>query len=260
MLSEDREDYERVLDEALRSAPHRPELASLGQRLDPDQLRAMALNATTLITAAAATEYQHYVLVRDHQRHPALSTSSRGRDSDSEGSDSGPRSVRAAVGVGAVTDTGGAGVMAVVMVLAPLLAGTVAAISLLTGYLLRLIAPDVSFASTLLTMGWVFGGLTAAAVLFAAVGLMTTAVRNRPFPGDEPNADVTQARQAWHEALLEHGILPFLREALATTPHMAAPHGTSASTPTNRMPTLGYDRRGNDPTSPDFAGPDHKPE
>ncbi len=41
LLSEDRQEYERILDEALRSAPHRPELAAVGQRLNPEQLRTM---------------------------------------------------------------------------------------------------------------------------------------------------------------------------------------------------------------------------
>ncbi|MEU8868720.1 hypothetical protein AB0D23_47515 [Streptomyces umbrinus] len=73
LLSEDRQEYERILDEALRSAPHRPELAAVGQRLNPEQLRTMALNATNLITAAAATEYQHYVKVRHELRQLELS-------------------------------------------------------------------------------------------------------------------------------------------------------------------------------------------
>lgn len=59
LLNEDRTEYERILDEALRSAPHRPELAAVGQRLTLEQLRTMALGATAIITAAAATEYQH---------------------------------------------------------------------------------------------------------------------------------------------------------------------------------------------------------
>lgn len=74
LLSEDRQDYERILDEALRSAPHRPELAAVGQRLNAEQLRTMALNATALVTVAAATEYAHYVKVREELRHPAPST------------------------------------------------------------------------------------------------------------------------------------------------------------------------------------------
>lgn len=64
LLNEDRPEFERILDEALRTAPDRPDLAAVGQRLNPEQLRTMALNATALITAAAATEYQNYVKVR----------------------------------------------------------------------------------------------------------------------------------------------------------------------------------------------------
>ncbi|MER5693376.1 hypothetical protein ACFY1B_31015, partial [Streptomyces mirabilis] len=39
LLSEDRQEFERILDEALRSAPHRPELAAVGRRLNAEQLR-----------------------------------------------------------------------------------------------------------------------------------------------------------------------------------------------------------------------------
>ncbi|MGW7824996.1 hypothetical protein ACWGLF_44900 [Streptomyces puniciscabiei] len=74
LLSEDRQDYERILDEALRS--NRPELAALGERLNPEQLRTMALNATALIAAAAASEYRHYVKVREELRDPRVSTPS----------------------------------------------------------------------------------------------------------------------------------------------------------------------------------------
>lgn len=74
LLSEDRQEYERILDEALRSAPHRPELAAVGQRLNLEQLRTMALNATALITTAASDEYAHYVKVREELRRPVRST------------------------------------------------------------------------------------------------------------------------------------------------------------------------------------------
>src|SRR3954454_2128234 len=75
LLSEDRQEYERILDEALRSAPHRPELAAVGQRLNHEQLRTMSHNATVLITAAATAEYQLYVTVREELRKPAPSPS-----------------------------------------------------------------------------------------------------------------------------------------------------------------------------------------
>ncbi len=279
LLSEDRQEYERILDEALRSAPHRPELAAVGQRLNPEQLRTMALNATALITAAASTEYQHYVKVREDLRHPAPSASPSVRESGS--SEPGTSATGLAATMGEVAETAGAGAVAVVAVLAPVLAGTAAAIFLLVGYILRMLDPGQAFAQTLLTTGWVFGAVTAVAILVAAVGLLLTALRNKPTaesgPYSELQREVDRAREDWREALLERGILPFLREALTDPGAAAALHHTSPSTPVSRMPHLGYDRpgftspddgsRGSRPsftspdyTSPDFGGPEHQPE
>ncbi len=215
--SEDRQEYERILDEALRSAPTRPELAAVGERLNPEQLRTMALNATALITAAAATEYQHYVKVREGE-------------------------ARARAG-------------AVAAVLTPVLAGTAAAIFLLVGYVLKMLSPEPAFAKTMLTAGWVCGAVAVGAVVVAVAGLLLNALRNRPLldtgPYGESGGEVTRAREAWHDALLERGILPFLQAALAA-PGTAALRRTTPSGP-SRMPHLGYD-------SPGFSSPDDGPE
>ncbi|MFI9754639.1 hypothetical protein [Streptomyces collinus] len=279
LLSEDRQEYERILDEALRSAPHRPELAAVGQRLNPEQLRTMALNATALITAAASTEYQHYVKARDELRQPASAGSQAVRESGSAEPGTGASGLAATMN--GVAETAGAGAVAVVAVLAPVLAGTAAAIFLLVGYILRMLDPEQGFARTMLTTGWVFGAVTAVAILVAAVGLLLTALRNKPTaeggPYGELQGEVAQAKEAWHEALLERGILPFLREALVDPGAAAALHHTPSSTPVSRMPHLGYGRpgftspddgdRGSRPsfsspdyTSPDFGGPEHQPE
>ncbi|MER7051130.1 MULTISPECIES: hypothetical protein [unclassified Streptomyces] len=280
LSNEDRKEYERVLDEALRSAPHRPELAAVGQRLNPEQLRTMALNATALITAAATTEYQHYVKVREELRHPAPSApSSSTRESGSD--EPGTGGVGLAATMGEVAEATGAGAVAVVAVLAPVLAGTAAAIFLLVGYILKMLDPGQTFAQTMLTTGWVFGAVTAVAILVAAVGLLLTALRNRPTAEphfyDEHDEEVVRARDAWHDALLERGILPFLREALAD-PSTTALHRTGLARPASRMPHLGYGRPGftspdggpeagprpryssPDYSSPDFGGPEHQPE
>ncbi|MFJ1972714.1 hypothetical protein ACIO93_28995 [Streptomyces sp. NPDC087903] len=278
LLSEDRQEYERILDEALRSAPHRPELAAVGQRLNTEQLRTMALNATALITAAAATEYQHYVKVREELRQPAPSTPSSVRETGPL--EPGASAMGLATTMGEVAETAGAGAVAVVAVLAPVLAGTAAAIFLLVGYILKMLDPEPAFAQTMITAGWVFGAVTAAAILVAAVGLLLTALRNRPSltagPYGEMSAEVARAGETWREALLERGILPFLREALAD-PGSAALHRAAPQAPISRMPHLGYGRPGfsspddgpasprpsfssPDYTSPDFGGPDHQPE
>ncbi|MEV6834437.1 hypothetical protein AB0N17_07955 [Streptomyces sp. NPDC051133] len=278
LQSEDRQEFERVLDEALRSAPHRPELAAVGQRLNPEQLRTMALNASALITAAAAAEYQHYVKVREELRHPAMSAPPT--TDTSPVSESGSAVAGLAGTLGEAAESTGAGAIAVIAVLAPVLSGTAAAIFLLVGYILKMLAPGQTFAQTMLTAGWVFGGLTAAAILVAAVGLLLTALRNSASAEarsvDAAHQELTRARDAWRDALLERGILPFLREALAE-PGTTALHRTTPSAPTGRMPRLGYDRPGfsspedgtasgrpsftsPDYSSPDFGGPEHQPE
>ncbi|MFR9794500.1 hypothetical protein ACL02U_01080 [Streptomyces sp. MS06] len=278
LLSEDRPEFERILDEALRSAPHHPELAAVGQRLNPEQLRTMALNATALITAAAATEYQHYVKVREALRHPEPPAPEA--DGTDDGAEPDTRAAGLAATVEEVAEASGAGAVAVVAVLAPVLAGTAAVIFLLVGYLLKMLDPQAAFARTMLTVGWAFGALTAVAILIATAGLLITALRNRPSSDSGSYSagrkEVAQAQNAWREALLDRGILPFLREALAD-PGTAAMRATAPS-PQGRMPRLGYDRPGfsspedgtvagrrpsfssPDFSSPDFGGPDHQPE
>ncbi|AVH57724.1 MULTISPECIES: hypothetical protein [Streptomyces] len=281
LLSEDRQEYERILDEALRSAPHRPELAAVGQRLNPEQLRTMALNATALITAAATAEYQHYVKVREELRQPAPSTPVASEKTGS--AEPGTTAMGLAATVGEVTETAGAGAIAVVAVLAPVLAGTAAVIFLLVGYILKMLDPEPAFAKTLQTTGWVFGAVTAAAILVAAVGLLLTALRNssssvQAGARGELDEQVARARKAWREALLERGILPFLQEALADPGSAAVGRPAPAPAPTSRIPQLGYNRPGfsspeggpaagprpsftsPDFTSPDFGGPEHRPE
>jgi hypothetical protein len=277
LLSEDRQEYERILDEALRSAPHHPELAAVGQRLNSEQLRTMALNATAIITAAAATEYQHYVKVREELRRPPASSTPSVRESGP--GETGTHAVGLAATMGEAT---GAGVVAVVAVLAPVLAGTAAAIFLLVGYVLRMLDPGAAFARTMLTTGWVFGAVTAVAILVAAVGLLLTALRNKPSalggPYRELDGEVTRARDAWREALLKQGILPFLRDALTDPATVSALQHTAPPPPAGRIPHLGYGRpgfsspeegaaRGTRPSysspdysSPDFGGPEHQPE
>ncbi|MER7831876.1 hypothetical protein [Streptomyces sp. NPDC095602] len=201
LLPEDRAEYERLLDEALRTAHDRPELAAIGRRLDRGQLRAMALGAAALISAAAATEYAVYVRVRDEHRRP-----------------SGASVVASVLGGHDDGAAPGAGFGVVVTVLTPILAGTAALVLLLLGYVLKMLAPPPQVAGPLLTAGWFFAAVTAAGLLVAAIGLLVTALRNRPAETAVPGArsdELSLARDAWRHALVERGIVPFLREALA---------------------------------------------
>ncbi|MFD9540296.1 hypothetical protein [Streptomyces sp. NPDC060022] len=267
LLAEDRPEYERILADSLRHAHERPDLDGVGDRLNVEQLRTMALNATALITAAAATEYDHYVKVRGELRGPADTSA--------------PESA-----LGSAPDEpdgAGAGTLAVIAALAPVLAGSAALIFLLVGYLLKAVSPSLAFGGTLVAAGWFFAAVAAAAILVAAVGLLITALRNGatalPAMDDDEQElpeDVARAREAWRHALLERGILPFLRDALADP--TAGPASRTPHRSANRIPKIGYSRpdfsgpqdgpsagprpsfTSPDFTSPDFGGPEHQPE
>ncbi|MFJ8753746.1 hypothetical protein ACIREO_31125 [Streptomyces sp. NPDC102441] len=266
LLAEDRPEYERILADALRHAHERPDLDGVGDRLNAEQLRTMALNATPLITAAAATEYDHYVKVRGELRGPG--------DPDAHASVLGP----------ATDEAGptGAGTLAVIAVLAPVLAGTAALIFLVVGYPLKALSPAPAFAGTMVAAGWFFAAVAAAATLVSAVGLLVAALRNGatalPAMGEEEELpeDVARAREAWRHALLERGILPFLRDALADP--TAGPASRTPHRSPDRIPKIGYSRpdfsgpedgpsagprptfTSPDFTSPDYGGPEHQPE
>jgi hypothetical protein len=200
LRAEDRPDFERTVDEALAdmSAAH---IAGGPGRLTSEQLRTMALTAANVVAASAAPEYAHYIMVRERFRQRSSST----KPAD-------PVSVAPASVEGR---SGGAGLVAVMAVLAPLLAGTVALIFLLIGYGLRLTNGAKGVASPLITSGWVAAAVAAASVLLSSIGLLLTALRNvstSPHEAWAGSEEVAEARDAWRAALRERGVEPFLRE------------------------------------------------
>ncbi|MFB8128644.1 hypothetical protein [Streptomyces mirabilis] len=191
LLAEDRHDFERTLDEVLTE-----EAPGVTERLNDEQLRTMALTASEVIAATAASEYAHYVEVREQARTL--------HESEVPSAERAP------------TERHGASVTAVIAVLAPVLFGTAAAIFLIVGYILKMLAPEPAFAQTLLTTGWLFGALTAASVLLGMISLLVTALRDASAPPTHEEAaqsqEVAAARDVWREALRRRGIEPFLRE------------------------------------------------
>lgn len=294
LLIEDRPEFERVLDEALRTADRHPELAAIGQQLNAEQLRTLALNAVETVAARAADEYQHYVATRDRlRRRTPPANASPTSPADGQASESGGPFGSAR------SEASGAGLLAGLAVLVPVLAGAAAIIFLLVGYALRLMKPAPSIAQPMVTAGWIFAALAAVGILVAAAGLLLTAVRNGsdgahdgPPDGQPADAELTQAQNAWRHALLERGVLPFLYEALAHPDHTSRPpvatdaeppaqsSSSSPSAPpssayvpsggrtTGRTPHLGYSRPGFSTegesskarprfSSPDFSSPDY---
>ncbi|MCL6297355.1 hypothetical protein [Streptomyces kronopolitis] len=285
LLNEDRAEFARILDEALRTADYRPDdlTRGAGAQLSAEQLRAMALSATTAIAACATAEYQRYVQLRAEVRAPARAPSPSAPIGEEPAGDADEGADPATLDEAEAT---GAGLTAMIAVLAPVLAGIAAVLFLLIGYVLSALSPDKSLARPLINVGWIFAALTAAGTLVAMGGLLLTALRNGPSAqaarAEDLGEELHLAHEAWRGALLERGLLPFLREALAD--RAARPDGEPArsvprrtASPESRIPTLGYTRpefsspdspsAGSRPrysspdfTSPDHGGPDHPPE
>ncbi|MEU6735575.1 hypothetical protein ABZ929_20650 [Streptomyces physcomitrii] len=287
LMNEDRLAYERALDEALHSASYDAGPAA-ARGLNPEQLRTMALSATALITAAASDEYRRYVQAREDLRRPAPAEEAPAGSAAAREGPGGAAGEGGATGLAAgaaeVVESASAGVLAVVAVLTPMLAGAAAVIFLLVGYLLKAVGPQDGFAKSMLTTGWTFAGLTALAILVAGAGLLFAALRNsadgRPAAQAErlKLAEVERAREDWLDALTHRGILPFLAEA-AARPAAAGPAPAPDPASGHRMPQLGYHRPGfsspgegehrtgtgpsyssPDYSSPDFSGADRQPE
>lgn len=217
LLPEDRDEFEQVLDEALRTArrgdDHHPDTAAL---------RALALDAIPLIAPAASAEYERYVRARQKARER-------------------PRR-RPAGGVAPPEERTGPGLIAVVSVLVPVLAGIAAVVFLPFGYGLALADPEPAVAAPMRTAGWVFAALAALGVVVAVVELVVGAVRNGATSirasGEPLGREVSRARAEWRRALLVRGIEPFLRDAESTAESTgkAAAESTAEST---ARPVLG---------------------
>ncbi|MEW2547112.1 hypothetical protein AB0910_15245 [Streptomyces sp. NPDC047002] len=291
LLGEDRADFERTLDEALRAARDRPDLAAVGRHLTARQLRGMALDAQSLIAQAAAPEYERYRELRAERRAPRAASPVPAPPSSAPV----PRLPGTSVlGDPAAT---GAGVAAIAAVLVPVLAAIAAVIFLLAGYLLRAVGATRPLADALIAFGWFFASVMALGMLAAGVGLLVTALRNGSTQIRSTGAgaldEVAQAREEWREALLERGIVPYLRRTLrqaeeaetrdggpqyGSAQDRAARERPSAPTRDHQLPKIGYSRPdfsspgdgtagGSRPryaspdfSSPDYGGPEHQPE
>ncbi|WP_179166592.1 hypothetical protein [Streptomyces sp. CB03238] len=219
----DQADFEHALHAALNNPDIREALQQPTAQITAEQLRARALAATDTIAAEAATEYTALLRLR------VASLAPTGR----------PRQPA----------TAGNGLAAALAVLTPVLSTAAAVIFLLLGYGLQLASAQQPLAIALIRAGWVAGAVALLAAAAAITALMVTAARHRatsrrPQPD---TASLAQAHAAWRQALLERGLLPFLRRELHQPP-------TPASQP---RPAPPFEQRTTSPgySSPDFTSP-----
>ncbi|MBI0294183.1 hypothetical protein JBE04_06730 [Streptomyces sp. PRKS01-29] len=225
---EDRPDFERVLRQALNTPEIRRALRqhSSSDDAETERLRSEALAESAAITAAAAPEYDAYLRQRATTA-PSVAPPDR----------IGP--ARAATG-------GMRGLLPAVAVLTPVLGAAATAVFLLLGYVVSVSASGRELGDQLLTAGKSAAVVTAVTTVIGVTWLLITASRHRSSSTDStPNTSraTAAAREAWQRALLERGILPFLRDRL----RQAKP---IEPTDPGRRSRLGF-------SSPDFEGPEY---
>ncbi|GAU70797.1 hypothetical protein SSP35_22_01010 [Streptomyces sp. NBRC 110611] len=230
--ADDERDYERVVDRALNSPQIRQAMRSAAGTVNAERLRAQALAARAEISAAAEREYRHYARLR----------AVRDRTTDAH---QGP--------VGDGRRGSGHGLLGALGFLVPALAFIAALLFLLFGYGLRVVSPRSHTAEGLVTAGWVAVGLAALAALLGFAGMVVTAVRNRAVAYADRASDADPAlvagRDAWHTALLERGVLPFLQARLRDLGVTGVTGADEAAEPGFCSPGFG---------SPGFTGPDNR--
>ncbi|MFF9347857.1 hypothetical protein [Streptomyces sp. NPDC014734] len=241
LRDEDRADYAAVLDEVIGSAEIQRLLAR--SRIGAGQLRVKGLAAGPRVASAAEAEYLSYLALR--------------RRTHDGGQPGGAASLS---GPGHQERTG-AGLVPVLAVLTPVLAAVAAATFLGLGYVLRLTDSWTVMAATLIDAGWISLGTAALAAVIGVVALYRTAAEHRASGTDvraEHSEDLDRAREAWHDALRDAGIRPFLVARLREEPVEAEPgrSGAPDHRPRFSSPDFGRPAFGSpDFDSPDFAGP-----
>jgi hypothetical protein len=236
LLAEDRPDFERILVDALRDASILDAMrAAPGPHLTSEQLRTKAMLAADTVAAGAAEEYLHYTGLRADLRQPGSSLGSELS--------------------GRLRSEDGAGFLPVLTVLAPILAWAAAAVLLLIGYSVRAGDPELPLGQAVVTAGWAAIAVGTGAMLVGIVGLLLTALRDGaagPY-GQDPQLreDVADARRAWHTALRERAVLPYLAANLESEPALS-PQPAGRPTPPSLL-SPGYSSAGF--SSPDFTSP-----
>ncbi|WP_156179022.1 hypothetical protein [Saccharothrix sp. ST-888] len=280
LLAEDRPDFERILDEALRDGSILAALAEPGPHLTTAQLRTKALLAADTVAATAAADYRHYTELRTALLlRSAPPASPAGPGAHPAAASGGPRPAGRGARSGPGASDQGVGLLPALTVLAPILAWSAAAVLLLLGYTLRATSPELALGRAVVTAGWAALAVGVATLVVGAVGLLLTALRdgaapppearakpgpgpadttqpdiagapdpNRPGPVDDPGLldDLAEARLAWHTALRERALLPYLHANLHSEPALP-PQPTGRPNPPELL-SPGY-------TSATFASP-----
>ncbi|SCF83426.1 hypothetical protein [Streptomyces sp. Ncost-T10-10d] len=243
LRAEDLPSFERILDHALNSPAIQEKRRHTPRALNNEQLRTRALGARTAIAASAASEYRAYRQLLAASASSGATLRRARRESD-----------------GAAANT--SSTLHAVAVLVPGLSATAAAVFGLIGFAFRAVDMHSHLADVMLSAGLAATGVAVVTVLAGLVWMLVAAARNRSAAGGM-DPEVDHARDAWQEALLERGILPFLSNSLQTVSleDVDRPDVTDTSRAAGGAKGVPEPRRGPgfsapDISSPGFSGPD----
>ncbi|WP_320784740.1 hypothetical protein [Streptomyces sp. CRN 30] len=208
---EDRSVVEEAVRQALDDSDVRAVLTTDPTGRTGSRLLRQALDDAEEIAAAAGEEYRVYLTAR---------TATRIARSAPRGGMPGVRST--------LRDA-----LAVVV---PLVSAAAAALLLLTGYGLRLADTAAGPASTLVTAGWLLALVAAATACYGLQRLLRTVLNRRKGAPGGGGLTAERAREQWLRALMDKGVLPYLRHHLPAG-HPGAPDATKTTTTTTRTKT-----------------------
>ena len=241
LQAEDKLDYARILEELLHNEQVRAALRRAPTGPNIEQLHTRALSAFAEVSATAAAEYGYFLQLREQARQTAIVP-----DWDRIGGDE-PTQWQAPESAFAAAER--AGWVPLIAVLLPILSGLSGVVLLLFGWALQ--ADDKSMGHPLVSAGLVALVVCTASICGDIIGLLLTANRDGHTPPDGRNpelyAELAKARETWHSALRERGLLPYLLAQLGTVPRPPGPRPTGVSLVRAR-PRLGF-------SSPGFTSP-----
>ncbi|MGW9043244.1 hypothetical protein ACWGQL_11895 [Streptomyces lydicus] len=221
LRAQDAPDFEHLLDRALRSEEIREAVRRTDGALNAEQLRTRALQARAALVATAVPEYRDYLQLR------AAAAESR------------PSSPAVPA------TTAASGLLPALGVLLPALSATAAVLFLALGLGLRAAGLPSGFADELVGAGLTAAGVAAAATSVGLLWMLIAAARNRSAteaggPGGA-GTPLAEAYEAWQQALLERGVLPFLLGLLDDPgrkrgPGLAGPGGSGPDVPGPEVP------------------------
>ncbi|MEU6367530.1 hypothetical protein ABZ876_17770 [Streptomyces sp. NPDC046931] len=198
--------FERMVDRALDF----PEVAAAIDATGASRavLRTRALEARARIVGVAAAEYGHYLALRTataHRHAPAA---------DGDGRGAGDPSHAASID----DDRTKKGILPVLAVLVPSLGAAATGVFLLCGFGVRAFAVRPHIGDGLVMAGVIAAAVTAGAALGDLAWILVTGARGRSGRGGDDPADrdpeVRRAREAWEDAVLERGVVPFLLQGV----------------------------------------------